>query len=99
MNDNEPKFSTALYETSIGEDAHVGYPVVQLRAYDSDEGPKGKIIYAIKNQSTSLEMMPFVIDPDSGWYGKKVTSCILVSCMSCVPLQFTARLCTRRNMG
>ncbi|OQV23975.1 Protocadherin-like wing polarity protein stan [Hypsibius exemplaris] len=62
-NDNEPKFSTNMYSASLAEDVHVGYPVVQTQAYD----PEGRIVYSIKNQSTTMDMIPFAIDAESGW--------------------------------
>ncbi len=62
-NDNEPKFSTNIYAASLGEDVAVGYPVVQTQAYD----PEGRIVYSIKNQSTTMNMIPFAIDADTGW--------------------------------
>ncbi|XP_076002461.1 protocadherin Fat 3-like isoform X2 [Genypterus blacodes] len=63
VNDNEPTFSSDLYNTVVSEDATIGEAVVQLIAEDMDSRLNGAILYSIVNGDRDNQ---FFIDPLSG---------------------------------
>eukprot|EP00066_Takifugu_rubripes_P030712 XP_011619978.1 PREDICTED: protocadherin Fat 2-like [Takifugu rubripes] len=46
-NDNVPQFSAAQYQVSIQSDVNKGSPVIQIMAYDADDGKNADVTYAV----------------------------------------------------
>ncbi|XP_041641522.1 protocadherin-23 [Cheilinus undulatus] len=63
QNDNIPSFTRRSYQASISEGLPAGAEVLQLRAFDPDEGPNGDITYSITQDSSQGA---FSIDPLTG---------------------------------
>ena len=61
VNDNKPVFNSRFYEENIKENVGIGHSVLQVKAYDEDEGSNGVVSYAIRG-STSF----FSIDHQTG---------------------------------
>ncbi|GMS89377.1 hypothetical protein PENTCL1PPCAC_11552 [Pristionchus entomophagus] len=61
-NDLSPIFDLPLYEIHVKEGTKVGEKIIQMRAFDGDEGENGVVRYSMLD-----EMVPFVIDTVSGW--------------------------------
>ncbi|XP_028832444.1 cadherin-10a isoform X1 [Denticeps clupeoides] len=65
INDNEPKFSKAIYTASVPEMSSVGTSVLEVTAMDADDasyGNSAKLVYSI------LQGQPyFSVEPDTGW--------------------------------
>ncbi|KAG8579549.1 hypothetical protein GDO81_010938 [Engystomops pustulosus] len=58
-NKHTPSFQQDLYEVELAENAEIGTTVVEVKAYDPDDGPYGNVNYTIINK-LALEM--FSID-------------------------------------
>lgn len=71
VNDNAPRFYTALFQESVVENVPVGHSIVRVQAYDADDGENARITYQIHSFDpsgpNSEEQLPFGIDPDTGW--------------------------------
>ena len=65
VNDNSPQFSTANYYQSVAENVPEGYSILQVTAFDPDQGPNSKLEYSLRD-SANLNL-PFIIEKDSGW--------------------------------
>ncbi|XP_073505825.1 protocadherin gamma-B2-like isoform X49 [Phyllobates terribilis] len=65
VNDNFPKFSKDIYETSINENVPMGFEALQLNAVDEDEGSNAQITYVFRDISESISST-FRIDPVNG---------------------------------
>ncbi|XP_069812547.1 protocadherin gamma-B2-like [Dendropsophus ebraccatus] len=65
VNDNFPKFSKDIYETSISENVPIGFLVLQLTAEDEDEGANAQITYFFRDTPEST-YSTFRIDPVNG---------------------------------
>lgn len=63
QNDNTPTFSHKTYHANIREGLPAGSEVVQLRAFDSDEGPNGEITFSLTEDTSQGA---FSVDPLSG---------------------------------
>lgn len=63
VNDNPPLFPTGEYYQSISENAPAGFSLIQIKAFDPDQGNNAEIKYSISN----IGDVPFVIEPKSGW--------------------------------
>lgn len=65
-NDNTPTFCASEYRTSVKSDVALGFLVVQIQAFDPDDGTNAKIAYSFHSEGH----VPFVdvldIDPDNG---------------------------------
>lgn len=46
-NDNIPQFSAAQYQVSIQSNVNKGSPVIQIMAYDADDGKNADVTYAV----------------------------------------------------
>ena len=64
VNDNSPQFSTANYYQSVAENVPQGYSILQVSAFDPDQGRNSKIEYTLRDTSIRL---PFLIEKDTGW--------------------------------
>ena len=64
VNDNNPQFSTANYYQSVAENVPQGYSILQVSAFDPDQGRNSKIEYTLRDTSVRL---PFLIEKDTGW--------------------------------
>lgn len=49
VNDNDPVFYPQRYIESISEDFLIGTKIVQVRAFDADEGDNAKVIYKLES--------------------------------------------------
>uniref|UniRef100_A0A182QFS4 Protocadherin-like wing polarity protein stan n=1 Tax=Anopheles farauti TaxID=69004 RepID=A0A182QFS4_9DIPT len=63
-NDNAPRFYTSQFQEAVLESVPVGYNIVRVQAYDSDEGANSEIAYSIHNRDDG---MPLAVDPRTGW--------------------------------
>uniref|UniRef100_A0A182SFG6 Cadherin domain-containing protein n=1 Tax=Anopheles maculatus TaxID=74869 RepID=A0A182SFG6_9DIPT len=63
-NDNAPRFYTSQFQEAVLESVPVGYNIVRVQAYDSDEGANSEITYSIQNRDDG---MPLAVDPRTGW--------------------------------
>lgn len=64
VNDNEPRFPSSNYYQSVAENVPEGYSVLQMTAFDPDQGLNSKIEYSIRDPPQEL---PFDIDKTNGW--------------------------------
>ena len=64
VNDNEPRFPSTNYYQSVAENVPKGYSVLQVTAFDPDQGLNSKIEYALRDPNPEL---PFDVDKISGW--------------------------------
>ncbi|KRT78757.1 Cadherin, partial [Oryctes borbonicus] len=62
QNDNDPKFDSPSYSTSVLEDVAVDTSVLRVKAKDADLGVNARIIYSLANESQWL----FRIDNKTG---------------------------------
>lgn len=63
-NDNAPRFYTSQFQESVLESVPVGYNIIRVQAYDSDEGSNSEITYSILERDDNF---PVAIDPRTGW--------------------------------
>ncbi|XP_055589136.1 protocadherin-like wing polarity protein stan isoform X4 [Uranotaenia lowii] len=63
-NDNAPRFYTSQFQEAVLESVPVGYNIVRVQAYDSDEGANSEISYSIQDRDDSL---PLAVDSRTGW--------------------------------
>ncbi|XP_070557832.1 cadherin EGF LAG seven-pass G-type receptor 2-like isoform X8 [Ptychodera flava] len=63
VNDNEPRFPSTLYQTSVREDTRLDTSVINLQAFDADSGAFSRLTYSILNPP---EDIPFAVDEDRG---------------------------------
>jgi hypothetical protein len=64
-NDNSPQFELGnLYEFKVDINASIGHVVGKIKAYDTDDGPNGKIIYEMKSRRDTP--VPFKLDQRTG---------------------------------
>ncbi|XP_006824531.1 cadherin EGF LAG seven-pass G-type receptor 2 [Saccoglossus kowalevskii] len=63
VNDNEPRFPSTLYQTSVREDLRIGSSIINLQAFDEDSGLFSQLTYSISNAPTGN---PFSINENSG---------------------------------
>lgn len=61
VNDHAPIFNQTVYHRSIGEDEPIGRILMQVSAYDRDEGLNSQLHYTIDDPSFT-----FTIDSDRG---------------------------------
>ncbi|XP_023190165.1 protocadherin-23 [Xiphophorus maculatus] len=61
LNDNAPSFSPESYHTSVSEGLLSGAEVLQLTAFDPDEGPNGEVTYTLTDDNShgAFSMDPF----------------------------------------
>ena len=64
VNDNKPQFSTNSYYQSVAENVPQGYSILQVSAFDPDQGRNSKIEYSLHKTSIRL---PFLIEKETGW--------------------------------
>ncbi|XP_063058929.1 protocadherin gamma-C5-like [Engraulis encrasicolus] len=65
-NDNEPKFESPLYKTTVNENAKIGHVVIRLKATDLDEGSNGEIEYSFHTHTSDSIKHVFGINSDTG---------------------------------
>ncbi|XP_077122368.1 protocadherin gamma-B1-like isoform X46 [Ranitomeya variabilis] len=65
VNDNFPKFSKEIYETSFSENVPMGFEVLQLKAVDEDEGSNAQITYVFRDISERISST-FRLNPVNG---------------------------------
>ncbi|XP_001961249.3 protocadherin-like wing polarity protein stan isoform X3 [Drosophila ananassae] len=63
-NDNAPRFYTSQFQESVLENVPVGYNIIRVQAYDSDEGANAEITYSISERDDNF---PLAVDPRTGW--------------------------------
>ncbi|XP_055380293.1 protocadherin-like wing polarity protein stan [Condylostylus longicornis] len=63
-NDNAPRFYTSQFQEAVLESVPVGYNIIRVQAYDSDEGANAEITYSISERDDSF---PLAVDPRTGW--------------------------------
>ncbi|XP_068123923.1 protocadherin-8 [Hyperolius riggenbachi] len=66
FNDNSPVFERSAVTVDLVEDAPVGYLLLDLNAFDPDEGVNGEIVYGFSPQVSQEVRQLFKIDPKSG---------------------------------
>ena len=64
VNDNEPRFPTSNYYQSVAENVPEGYSILQVTAFDPDQGLNSKIEYSLRDPTPDL---PFDVDKTTGW--------------------------------
>ena len=64
VNDNEPRFPSSNYYQSVAENVPEGYSILQVTAFDPDQGLNSKIEYALRDPNPDL---PFGVDKVTGW--------------------------------
>lgn len=64
INDNQPEFEVDLYNISIVENLPNGFSVLQVNAFDRDQGDNSLFIYKIFKEDPPGA---FTVDPQSGW--------------------------------
>ncbi|XP_017266742.1 cadherin EGF LAG seven-pass G-type receptor 3 isoform X2 [Kryptolebias marmoratus] len=65
-NDHSPIFEQTEYRETIRENVEEGYPILQLRATDSDSPSNANIRYRFVGDSAAIARAAFEIDPRSG---------------------------------
>ncbi|KAM4570695.1 cadherin EGF LAG seven-pass G-type receptor 3 isoform 2-T2 [Fundulus diaphanus] len=65
-NDHSPIFEQSEYRETIRENVEEGYPILQLRATDSDSPSNANIRYRFIGESATVARAAFEIDPRSG---------------------------------
>ncbi|MEQ2197410.1 hypothetical protein XENOCAPTIV_029021, partial [Xenoophorus captivus] len=65
-NDHSPIFEQSEYRETIRENVEEGYPILQLRATDSDSQSNANIRYRFIGESAIMARAAFEIDPRSG---------------------------------
>uniref|UniRef100_A0AAX7TNR5 Cadherin, EGF LAG seven-pass G-type receptor 3 n=1 Tax=Astatotilapia calliptera TaxID=8154 RepID=A0AAX7TNR5_ASTCA len=65
-NDHSPIFEQSEYRETIRENVEEGYPILQLRATDSDSPSNANIRYRFVGDSATMARAAFEIDPRSG---------------------------------
>ena len=64
VNDHSPKFYSQYFQEAVAENVPVGFSIVRIQAYDSDEGENARISYALVD---TTDPFPFAIDDKTGW--------------------------------
>ncbi|XP_056241015.1 cadherin EGF LAG seven-pass G-type receptor 3 isoform X3 [Seriola aureovittata] len=65
-NDHSPIFEQSEYRETIRENVEEGYPILQLRATDSDSPSNANIRYRFIGDTAAIARSAFEIDPRSG---------------------------------
>ncbi|XP_041081369.1 cadherin EGF LAG seven-pass G-type receptor 3-like, partial [Polyodon spathula] len=65
-NDHDPMFEQTEYRETIRENVEEGYPILQLRATDSDAPSNANIRYRFVSEASAPSRAAFEIDPRSG---------------------------------
>ncbi|KAG7519448.1 cadherin EGF LAG seven-pass G-type receptor 3 isoform X2 [Solea senegalensis] len=65
-NDHSPIFEQTEYRETIRENVEEGYPILQLRATDSDSPSNANIRYRFVGDTATIARSAFEIDPRSG---------------------------------
>ncbi|XP_067306295.1 protocadherin Fat 3a isoform X1 [Pseudorasbora parva] len=66
-NDNAPLFGSSEYHASVRSEVEPGTLVMQVQAWDVDQGANGQVSYSLYSEA-SLQVTELLdIDPDSGW--------------------------------
>ena len=67
-NDNAPKFLSARYYQTVSENVPPGFSIVQVKAFDPDEGGNAEVRYKLSREDREL---PFYVEEESGWVKTK----------------------------
>ncbi|KAJ8368542.1 hypothetical protein SKAU_G00085700, partial [Synaphobranchus kaupii] len=62
VNDNSPRFDSAVYAVEIPEDAPPGSLVLQATAVDEDAGSNGEVLYFLSSEAGGM----FAVDQETG---------------------------------
>ena len=65
-NDNTPVFTPAVYEISVNESISIGSEIAVVKAYDSDAGSNGTVVYSIVQYEPYAAGDLFLINSSSG---------------------------------
>ncbi len=63
-NDNAPKFLASKYYQSVSENVPPGFSIVQVKAFDPDEGSNAKVRFRLSKEDKNL---PFYVESETGW--------------------------------
>ncbi|XP_032878328.1 protocadherin Fat 3 isoform X3 [Amblyraja radiata] len=66
-NDNAPQFMALEYRTSVKADVTKGSLIIQVVAFDPDEGANAKILYSLYNEDSDYVTNAIDIDQETGW--------------------------------
>ena len=66
INDQTPSFESAAVDLSLSEDTPLGRVVHTFRAVDADEGPNGRLTYALGKGGSAGVRTVFNLNPDTG---------------------------------
>lgn len=69
-NDNAPQFKASQYQVSVKSTINKGSPVIQIMAYDADEGKNADVTYAVDEAEEVIEDV-IEINPFSGMVSVK----------------------------
>ena len=53
INDNSPQFEQSAYHVIVEEDVEMGQSLLNVSAFDADEGVNGKVVYGFAKQTLS----------------------------------------------
>ncbi|KAG5833722.1 hypothetical protein ANANG_G00278880 [Anguilla anguilla] len=66
FNDNSPTFENNSIKVELFEDAPVGFLILNVHAFDPDDGINGEVMYAFVEESLDEVKQVFQVDPFSG---------------------------------
>ncbi|CAG0879787.1 unnamed protein product [Cyprideis torosa] len=68
VNDNSPKFYSSVFHETVQENVPVGFPLVQVQAFDRDDGPNAELTYELDDDDGGSDVAnSFKIDRKTGW--------------------------------
>uniref|UniRef100_UPI00398F78D5 protocadherin Fat 3-like isoform X1 n=2 Tax=Pristiophorus japonicus TaxID=55135 RepID=UPI00398F78D5 len=66
-NDNAPQFMASEYRASVKSDVTKGSLIIQVEAFDPDEGENAKILYSLYSEDSDYVANVIDIDHETGW--------------------------------
>ncbi|XP_067890087.1 protocadherin Fat 3a isoform X2 [Heterodontus francisci] len=66
-NDNAPQFMASEYRASVKADVTKGSLIIQVEAFDPDEGENAKIMYSLYSENSDYVANAIDIDHETGW--------------------------------
>ncbi|GCB68571.1 hypothetical protein scyTo_0008247, partial [Scyliorhinus torazame] len=66
-NDNAPQFMASEYRASVKADVTEGSLIIQVEAFDPDEGDNAKILYSLYSEESDYAANAIEIDHETGW--------------------------------
>ncbi|XP_069746951.1 protocadherin Fat 3-like isoform X3 [Narcine bancroftii] len=67
VNDNVPQFMALEYRASVKADVAKGSLIIQVEAFDPDEGANAKISYSLYSEDSDYVTSAVDIDQETGW--------------------------------